>query len=96
MRLLDKHFRINDPDLVTLRLLEDTGGVGGTKPGGRKSEQGAGPGEGAPPYWVPYLPGVGTLGLPGLSGVWGSSGVVSSLGLGEHLFSLIEKTPKKG
>ena len=82
MRLLDKHFLINVPHLLRLCLLEVTGGVGGTKPGGRKAEEGVGPGEGAPPYWVPYLPGVGTLGLPGLSGVWGSSsGVVTTLGL---------------
>ena len=45
------------------------GGVGGTNPGGLKAWLGAGPGEGAPPYSVPYLVGVGTLGLPGLSGV---------------------------
>ena len=37
-------------------FLEDAvaGGVGGTNPGGKKSELGAGPGEGAPPYSVPY------------------------------------------
>ena len=37
-------------------FLEDVvaGGVGGTNPGGKKSDLGAGPGEGAPPYCVPY------------------------------------------
>ena len=38
------------------------GGVGGTNPGGWKDLFGFGPGDGAPPYSVPYLPGVG-LGL---------------------------------
>ena len=46
------------------------GAAGG---GGGNAPVGAGPGEGAPPYPVPYLPGVGTLGRPGLSGVLGST-----------------------
>ena len=52
------------------------GGVGGTNPGGWKDLLGFGPGEGAPPYSVPYLPGVGTLGRDGRSegGEDGSSG----------------------
>ena len=55
-----------DPDLA---VASEAGGVGGMKPGGWNAEVGAGPGDGAPPYIVPYLPGVGALGLPGLSGV---------------------------
>ena len=55
------------------------GGVGGTNPGGWKDLLGFGPGEGAPPYSVPYLPGVGTLGRDGLSegGEEGELGVLS-------------------
>ena len=41
------------------------GGVGGTYPGGKKAEVGA-PGDGAPPYKVPYLLGVGAVGRQGL------------------------------
>ena len=62
-----------------LFLARLAGGVGGTNPGGWKDLLGFGPGEGAPPYSVPYLPGVGTLGRDGLSegGEEGELGMLS-------------------
>ena len=63
LRTPSRHF------FLMLNLSEEglfvAGGVGGTYPGGKKAEVGA-PGDGAPPYKVPYLLGVGAVGRQGL------------------------------
>ena len=64
LRTLSRHFFLMFNDLSNVGLLA-AGGVGGTYPGGKNAEVGA-PGEGAPPYKVPYLLGVGAVGRLGL------------------------------